>query len=104
MPAALEALLAARGKVRVQLLWDSQSAGYLFARLAGAQAREAGKPDLLLDVGVEESANGTARIAWGKKAGAQDLFIPLDRTLWIGAAVNGAAVDREALQEAAALI
>jgi hypothetical protein len=74
----LESLLAARDSVQVHLLWNSRNAGYLFLR----QGKAPQEPDLLLDVGVEESANGTKRIAWGKKAGSQDLFIPLPREWW----------------------
>ena len=49
----------------------------------GNTGRPARKPDLLLDVGVEDAANGTKRIAWGKEPGREDLFIPLPRELWI---------------------
>ena len=60
-------------------LWSTRNAGYLLLKLTAAQK----KPDLFLDVGVEESANGTRRIAWGMKPGSQDLFIPLSKDLWI---------------------
>jgi ferredoxin len=120
----LDALLAARGKVRagvpggfradvpggfcVNVLWNSRNAGYLLAR----QAPHAVKPDLLLDVGVEGGRNGTKRIAWGKKQGDEDLFIPLPRELWIlgrshptgmPGTVSGA-IDHDALRETAALL
>jgi hypothetical protein len=75
---ALEDLLAAEDRIQVHLLWNSRNAGYLFLR----QGEAPRMPDLLLDVGVEESTNGTKRISWGKKAGAQDLFIPLPREWW----------------------
>jgi ferredoxin len=75
---ALESLLAVKDKVRVQLLWNSRNGGYLFAR----QSTTAPAADLLLDVGVEESANGAKRVVWGKKPGTQDLFIPLPREWW----------------------
>ena len=75
---ALESLLAVQDKVQIQLLWNSRNAGYLFLR----QSKTAHTADLLLDVGVEESTNGTKRIAWGKKAGTQELFIPLPREWW----------------------
>jgi hypothetical protein len=76
---ALQSLLAVQASVQLHLLWNSRNAGYLFVR-QGTATHEA---DLLLDVGVEESANGTKRIAWGKKTGTQDLFIPLPREWWL---------------------
>ena len=75
---SLDSLLAAQDTVQVHLLWNSRNAGYLFAR----QSATAHAADLLLDVGVEESTNGTKRIAWGKKSETQDLFIPLPREWW----------------------
>ena len=75
---ALDSLLGLRDKVQVQLLWNSRNAGYLFVR----QGKTTHTADLLLDVGVEESANGATRIAWGKKSGTQDLFIPMPREWW----------------------
>jgi len=75
---ALDRLLAVTDKVQVHLLWNSRNAGYLFAR----QGKDTHAADLLLDIGVEESTNGTKRIAWGKKTGAHDLFIPLPREWW----------------------
>lgn len=77
----LEALLAARGRARILLLWNSRNAGYLFARVQ--KERPPKKPDLLLDAGVEAGMNGTRRIAWGWTRGAEELFIPLARELWI---------------------
>jgi formate dehydrogenase major subunit len=74
----LESLLAVRDRIRVQLLWNSRNAGYLFPR-QGVAARTT---DLLLDVGVEESMNGTKRIAWGTETGPHDLFVPLPREWW----------------------
>ena len=89
----LETLLAAQaggsgahatGKTRVVLLWNSRNAGYLFGRLAAdGHKRPPKKPDLLLDVGIEEPTNGVKRIVWGKKATADALFIPLPHELWI---------------------
>ena len=75
----LKVLLASRDTLRINLLWSTRNAGYLLLKLTAAQK----KPDLLLDVGVDESANGTRRIAWGMKPGSQDLFIPLSKDLWI---------------------
>jgi formate dehydrogenase major subunit len=108
--AVLDTLLAARdaGKARVALLWNSRNAGYLFSR----QVRSKGKADLLLDVGVEESVNGTPRIAWGKKQTIQDVFIPLPLSLWINGTshptgrenVTEGNVDSEALRSAASII
>jgi hypothetical protein len=76
---ALAALLAVRGRVRINLLWNSRNAGYLATRQKPAQK----KPDLLLDVGIEDSMNATKRILWGMTPRKQDLFIPLPRELWI---------------------
>jgi hypothetical protein len=67
---------------------------------------------LLLDVGVEESVNGTPRIAWGKKQTIQDVFIPLPLSLWINGTshptgrenVTEGNVDSEALRSAASII
>jgi hypothetical protein len=75
---ALDSLLAVKDKVQVNLLWNSRNASYLFPR----QGESAQAPDLLLDVGVEESANGTKRIMWGRKSGSQELFIPAPREWW----------------------
>ena len=106
---ALDALLAARGKLDVQLFWSSRNAGYLFTRQTPARA----SADLYLDVGVEESMNGTRRIAWGKKRkGDEELFIPLPRELWILGrshptgmpSTTAGKIDLEALKEAAALL
>ena len=104
----LESLLAAQGKAQINLLWNSRNAGYLFTR----QVHALKKPDLLLDVGVEDSANGTRRIAWGKKSTTQDLFIPLSRELWIHGrshptampSTNAGSIDLEAVKAAAALV
>ncbi len=104
----LPALLDQKGKAQINLLWDSRNAGYLFTRQTPAQK----KPDLLLDVGVEEPANGTRRIAWGKKKGSEELFIPLALEHWILGrsyptampAISSGAPDMEALKAAAALI
>jgi ferredoxin len=100
----LESLLAIQGKIVVNLLWNSRNAGYLFPR----QTAAAKKPDLLLDVGVEQGSNGTPRIAWGKKATKQDLFIPLPRELWTAGrshptampSVNGGKIDAAGLKAA----
>ena len=84
--AVLEALLAAhaKGSTRVALLWNSRNAGYLFGRLAVDGHKPAPKkPDLLLDVGIEEPTNGVRRIVWGKKMAPDALFIPLPVELWI---------------------
>jgi hypothetical protein len=83
----LDALLAVRDRVRadvpggfrVNVLWNSRNAGYIFSRQTAAAA----KPDLLLDVGVQEGVNGTKRIAWGTKPGSEDLFVSLPRDAWI---------------------
>jgi formate dehydrogenase major subunit len=100
----LETLLAAHaggkgaregGVVRVALLWNSRNAGYLFGRLtagsttsgyagtAPSRKHPPKKPDLLLDVGIEEPTNGVKRIVWGKQPAADALFIPLPVDLWI---------------------
>ncbi|MGA2479420.1 MAG: FAD-dependent oxidoreductase [Spirochaetia bacterium] len=100
----LESLLAVQGTMVVNLLWDSRNAGYLFPR----QVPGTKKPDLLLDVGVEEGSNGTRRIAWGKKSTKEDLFIPLPRELWTGGrshptampSVNAGKIDTEGLKTA----
>jgi len=75
----LESILAIRDKAQINLLWNARNAGYLFTR----QSPSTNKPDLLLDVGVEESTNGTQRIVWGQKAPSKALFIPIPRELWI---------------------
>ena len=106
---ALEALLAARDKLDVQLFWNSRNAGYLLTRQTGGN----GAADLYLDVGVEESGSGTPRIAWGKKRrGDESIFIPLPRELWILGrshptgmpSVSHGNIDQEALEAAAALL
>jgi formate dehydrogenase major subunit len=106
---ALDALLSVRGKLEVQLFWGSRNAGYLFTRQTAAK----GAADLYLDVGVEESANGTRRIAWGtKRKGDEHLFIPLPRELWILGrshptgmpSTTSGKIDLEVLKEAAALL
>jgi hypothetical protein len=102
--AVLDALLAVQDKVTVNLLWSSRNAGYLFTR----QTPAAKKADLLLDVGVEEASNGTARIVWGKKTEKTAVFVPLSRDLWTGGrshptampAVNGAKIDLAAVKAA----
>ena len=105
---ALSALLGARDRMTIHLLWNSRNAGYLFARQTPVK-----KPaDLYLDVGVEEATNGARRIAWGKKRGDEDVFIPLSRELWVQGrshptgmpATTSGAIDVSALKEAAALI
>ena len=82
-------------------------------RLPLRPATPAPKPaDLYLDVGVEEPTNGARRIAWGKKRGDEDVFIPLSRDLWIRGrshptgmpATAGGAIDLQAVKEAAALL
>jgi hypothetical protein len=81
----LDALQAAQtaGKARVVLLWNSRNAGYLFGRLtAKGSKKPPAKPDLLLDVGIEEPTNGVKRIVWGKKQPADALFIPLPVAMW----------------------
>jgi hypothetical protein len=105
---ALDPLLAMRGQARINLLWNSRNAGYLLTRQSAAPK----EPDLLLDIGVEEPANGTKRIAWGKKQGDEALFIPLSQELWILGrshptampSVAGGAIDTSALEAAAALL
>ncbi|HET6450647.1 MAG TPA: FAD-dependent oxidoreductase [Spirochaetia bacterium] len=104
----LEALLASADKLQVRLYWGSRNAGYLFAKQAAAAAA----PDLYLDVGVEEPTNGVRRLAWGKKRGDEELFIPLSREHWILGrshptglpSVEHGKLDLKALQEAASLI
>ena len=111
----LETLLAAhaKAKARVVLLWNSRNAGYLFGRLAAAgHARPPKKPDLLLDVGVEDSTNGVKRIVWGKKATADAVFIPLPHELWIRGrshptgreSFQAGAVDTDSLRARALLV
>jgi len=105
---ALEALRAVREKLAIHLLWNSRNAGYLFARQTPGRK----SPDLFLDVGVEEATNGTRRIAWGKKQGDEEVFIPLQRELWIQGrshptgrpSSSSGAIDLEALAKAAALL
>ena len=106
-PGALETLLAARSRIRIFLLWSSRNGGYLFSRTA-TLGRPARKPDLLLDIGAQAEANGTARIAWGMAPGKEDLFIPLARDLWIRGrshptgrdAVQAGAITEGALKDA----
>ncbi len=103
----LKALLENRDKLRINLLWDTRNAGYLIGKQRPAQK----KPDLLLDVGVEESENGTRRIVWGMKPGRQDLFIPLAKELWINGrsyptampVVTSGKIDLEGVKAAAEL-
>jgi formate dehydrogenase major subunit len=105
---ALEALLGAREKIRVLLLWSSRNAGYLFARQTPGKKT----PDLYLDIGVEEATNGAPRIAWGKKQGDEAVFIPLPRELWILGrshptgmpSTTGGTINLDALEAAAALL
>ncbi len=105
---ALDALLAAPERLQVLLYWSSRNAGYLFTR----QTFPNGKGDLYLDIGVEEPTNGVRRIAWGRKKGDEELFIPLSRDLWILGrshptgmpAVTNGAIDLGALAEAASLL
>jgi NAD-dependent dihydropyrimidine dehydrogenase PreA subunit len=105
---ALDALLAVREKLAIHLLWNSRNAGYLFACQTPARK----SPDLFLDVGVEEATNGIRRIAWGKKQGDEEVFIPLQRELWIQGrshptgmpSSTSGAIDLAALKEAAALL
>ena len=105
---ALEALLAERGKLEVQLFWSSRNAGYLFTR----QTPLKGTPDLFLDIGVEEATNGAQRIAFGKKQGDESIFIPLSRDVWIHGrshptgmpAVSNGAINIDELRRTAALI
>ena len=105
---ALDSLLGVRERLTIHLLWNSRNAGYLFARQTPLK-----KPaDLYLDVGVEETTNGARRIAWGKKRGDEDVFIPLSRELWIQGrshptgmpATTSGAIDLEAVKKAAALL
>jgi hypothetical protein len=89
-------------------LWNDRNSGYLFPRQAAAKRA----PDLVLDIGVEGSANGARRIAWGRKPGIQDLFIPLAKELWINGtsyptampSVTSGNIDLEALKAAAELL
>ncbi len=109
---ALDALLDVGAKARVMVLWNSRNAGYLFARQTTSPAPAAKVPDLYLDVGVEEAPNGTRRIAWGKKRGNEEVFIPLSVDHWILGrshptgmpSTSAGEVDREALKAAAALL
>jgi len=105
---ALDALLGVREKLAIHLLWNSRNAGYLFRR----QTPPKKTPDLFLDIGVEEATNGVRRIAWGKKRGDEDVFIPLPRELWVlgrshptgmPSTVSGT-IDLEAVKAAAALL
>ncbi len=108
---ALDALLGVREKIRLLLLWNSRNAVYLFMRQT-ALASTAKVSDLYLDVGVEEAANGAPRIAWGRKQGDEEVFIPLPVEHWIMGrshptgmpSTNAGAVDLEARKEAAALL
>ena len=70
------------------------------------------KPDLLLDVGIEEPTNGVKRIVWGKKQADAAVFIPLAANLWTGGrshptgreAIQAGTIDMDALRRAAALL
>jgi hypothetical protein len=105
---ALDALLAVRGKLEVQLYWSSRNAGYLFAR----QTPLKGTPDLYLDIGVEEATNGAPRVAFGKKQGDEGVFVPLSRDAWIHGRsyptgmppVSSGTIDTDELKKTAALI
>jgi ferredoxin len=107
-PGSLDALLGAREKLSINLLWSSRNAGYLFAR----QTQVKNAPDLYLDIGVEQPRNGAPRIAWGKKRGDEDTFIPLPRELWIHGrshptgmpSTSSGTLELGALKEAAALL
>ena len=75
----LESIVGIRDKAQINLLWNSRNAGYLFTR----QSPSTNKPDLILDVGVDELTNGTTRVVWGTKPAAKALFIPLSRDMLI---------------------
>jgi hypothetical protein len=75
----LESIINIREKARINLLWNSRNAGYLFTR----QSPSTNKPDLILDIGVDELTNGTTRVVWGMKPAAKALFIPLSRDMLI---------------------
>jgi hypothetical protein len=105
---ALDSILGARDRMTINLLWNSRNAGYLFLR----QTQMKDTPDLYLDIGLEETRNGAPRIAWGKKRGDEDLFIPLSRELWLQGRshptgmppTTSGAIDLKAVKEAAALL
>ncbi len=108
---ALAALVTAKqsAKARITLLWNSRNAGYLFARTEAAGGPA--KPDLLLDVGVEDGKSGTKRIVWNRKREGKALFIPLSIDYWTKGttypsgreALIIAEIDGQGLMEAAGL-
>jgi ferredoxin len=119
--AVLQALGKAASGARVTLLWNSRNGGYLFGKLAAAAApvsrarpskASGGKPDLLLDVGVEDGGQTAQRIVWGMKTTEGALFLPLPRELWLRGrsypsgrgSLEVDSVDEEAIRELAALI
>ncbi len=86
----LDALLLARGRVAIQLLWNGRNTGYLVSKIGltaagnpAASGRAAARPDLFLDVGVDEPTNGVRRVLWGRSPKGQALFLPLPADLWI---------------------
>jgi hypothetical protein len=82
--AVLDALehAAARGAVSVVLLWNERNAGYLFGCIA-AGSPAAGKPDLVLDAGTGQRADGAKLVAWDLSPREADLYLPLPRAYWI---------------------
>jgi ferredoxin len=72
------------------LFWNSRNAAYLLRTLGDGGSR--GKADLILQVGPDgafhsspdgetKPVDGPKTIRWGWRAGAADLFIPLDRSI-----------------------
>jgi hypothetical protein len=105
---ALDALLGVGEGFRLLLLWNSRNAGYLFTRQMPTKT----PADLFLDVGFEEASSGTRRVAWGRKQGDEEVFIPLAAEHWIlgtsyptgmPRTISGT-IDLKALKEAAALL
>jgi formate dehydrogenase major subunit len=93
-------------ETHLTLFWDSRNAHYLLRSLAGGGGTES-EPDLILEVGPEpgffeseskvpaerlervqpddshHTTAGTRTVRWGWRAEGADLFIPLDRSIWL---------------------
>ena len=85
---------APRGKkragVRITLFWNSRNASYLLRSLGGTGASRV-KADLILQFGPELDFHAAAQTAaaevktirWAWRPNGEDLFIPLDRSIWL---------------------
>jgi hypothetical protein len=80
----LDALAEFGGEgLRVTLLWNRRNSGYLLSKVAGVKSeRKRGKPDIFLDVGVEDGITAH-RIVWGMKTAEKSLTIPLATELFV---------------------